>query len=170
MGAVGPLGHAKIARRRVALGCQQGRPVGRAGMSEPYQFLFAGGLSFFGTITLSLLTAPTDRNVLRNFYRTTRPFGWWKPLRDELPREQRELIARENRTDILTVPFGMLWQVTLFLLPMQLIIKEYSSFRHTLPLFLVGALGMYFFWWRPLNARSKLATPLPPEPDPSPTK
>jgi hypothetical protein len=59
-------------------------------------------------------------------------------------------IDRENRRDILTVPFALLWQVTLYLLPMQLVIKSYQAFFWTLPLFLIGLAGMYFFWWKPL--------------------
>ena len=121
-------------------------------MLEWNQLLVMGSLSFVGTIGGSLLTAPTPYAALKNFYRTTRPFGWWAPLRGEFVGEQRLAIDRENRRDLLTVPFALLWQVTLFLLPMQLVIKAYSSFWTTLPLFLVGISGMYWFWWRHLFA------------------
>ena len=49
-------------------------------MTEGWQFLTMGLLSFIGTIGGSLLTKPTDRDVLENFYKTTRPFGFWGPL------------------------------------------------------------------------------------------
>jgi len=123
-------------------------------MNEAVQFLIMITLSFGGTVVGSLLTAPTPMTVLRNFYRTTRPFGWWRPLRREFQGAARATIDRENRTDILAVPFALLWQVTLFLLPMQLVIKSYRSFWCTLPLFLVGLTGMYFFWWKPMQERS----------------
>ena len=97
--------------------------------------------------------APTPLAVVKNFYRTTRPFGWWGPLRDEFQGAARAAMDRENRQDLATVPFALLWQVTLFLLPMQLVIKSYDSFWCTLPLFLVGVAGLYHFWWRPLWAR-----------------
>jgi hypothetical protein len=60
--------------------------------------------------------------------------------------------------DIITVPFALLYQVTLFLLPMQLVIKSYGAFFYTLPLFLIGLTGMYFFWWRPLMKKEPLVT------------
>ncbi len=119
-------------------------------MPEWTQFVVMTSLSFVGTVGGSLLTAPTAALTLRNFYRTTRPFGWWGPLRGEFQGEQRVAIDTENRNDILTVPFALLWQVTLFLLPMQLVIKAYASFFMTLPLFLIGLAGMYWFWWRQL--------------------
>ena len=125
-------------------------------MVEWQQFLFMTGLSFLGTVGGSLLTAPTPLETLRHFYRTTRPFGWWRPLWNELEPGERAAWRKEHRNDILTVPFALLWQVTLFLLPMQLVIKSYDAFWKTLPFFLLALGGMYWFWWRNLPpARSQ---------------
>ncbi len=128
------------------------------GMLEWQQFLLMTSLSTLGTVAGSLLTAPTERGVLRHFYQTTRPFGWWRPLREELTPAIRATWAREHRNDILAVPFFLLAQVTLFLLPMQLVIHAYSSFAATLPLFLVGAGGVYWFFWRNLPPASNPGT------------
>lgn len=136
-------------------------------MGEISQFLFTAGLSFAGTIITSLVTAPTPMPVLRNFYRTTRPFGFWGPLKNEVTGEARSAMDHENRNDIIAVPFTLLWQVTLFLLPMQLVTKTYTAFWGTLPLFLLGAGGMYFFWWRPMMRR-EAGTAHADEPTPSP--
>ena len=119
-------------------------------MTEGWQFLTMGLLSFIGTIGGSLLTKPTDRDVLENFYKTTRPFGFWGPLKKTLPEDVRVKMDAENRNDILTIPFALLAQVTLFLLAMQLVIKAYSSIAWTLPLFLIGVIGLRIFWWKPL--------------------
>jgi Na+/proline symporter len=128
-------------------------------MPETTQFLVMTGLSFLGTIGGSLATQPTPKAVLVNFYRTTRPFGRWGPLRGEFQGAERAAIDRENRTDILTVPFALVWQVTLLLLPMQLVTKAYRSFWCTLPIFLVGLAGMYVFWWRPLMRKGGARLP-----------
>ena len=131
-------------------------------MPEWTQFAVMTTLSFVGTVGGSLWTEPTPAATLRHFYRTTRPFGWWAPLRGEFQGEERAAIDAENRHDILTVPFALLWQVTLFLLPMQLMIKAYTSFWMTLPLFLIGVAGMYWFWWRHLFALAVVErTPAP---------
>lgn len=146
-----------------AWGCVGGSVLGATGaisqrilmpeMGEVNQFLFTAGLSFVGTIVTSLITAPTPMSVLRHFYKTTRPFGFWAPLRSEVTGTAREAMDRENRNDILALPFTLLWQVTMFLLPMQLVTRTYTAFWATLPLFLVGAAGMYVFWWRPMAQR-----------------
>ncbi|MHB9035868.1 MAG: sodium:solute symporter family transporter [Armatimonadota bacterium] len=120
------------------------------GMVEWQQFIIMTTLSFAGTIGVSLRTVPTPMEKLTHFYKTTRPFGIWGPVKAMFSPEEVKHLTRENRNDIISVPFALLAQVTVFLLPMQLVIKAYSSFWQTLPLFLVGALGLYWFWWRNL--------------------
>jgi Na+/proline symporter len=119
-------------------------------MPEWESFVIMTSLSFIGTIGISLLTAPTPTPVLQNFFRTTRPFGAWGWLMRELPGAEQKALRKEHRNDILTVPFALLAQITLFLMPMQILVKTYGTFLRTLPLFLVGAVGLYFFWWRVL--------------------
>ena len=122
-------------------------------LPEWQQFVLMTALSFAGTVIGSLCFEPTPMANLRHFYRTTRPFGFWGPLKDEFTGEAAVAMKREHRNDILAVPFALLWQVTMFLLPMQLVIKSYTAFFYTLPLFLVGAAGLYRFWWNALPPR-----------------
>ena len=122
-------------------------------MPEWEQFVIMTCLSFAGTIVVSLLTEPTPRETLAHFYKSTRPFGFWKPLENEIQGDARTAMRREHLNDIVAVPFALLWQVTIFLLPMQLVIKSYTAFLYTLPLFLISAAGMYRFWWKALPPR-----------------
>ena len=113
-------------------------------------FLLMGSIGLAASILGTYLTRPTDRKVLENFYRSTRPFGLWGPLRKLLPIEQQMKVKRENRNDLLAVPFALAWQISLFLLPMELIIHNYRAFWITLPIFLVGLTGLYFLWYKKL--------------------
>ena len=63
-------------------------------------------------------------------------------------------MQREHTNDLLAIPFVLCWQVTLFLLPMQLMIRSYAAFRSTLVLFVIGMAGMYWFWYRHLPLRT----------------
>jgi hypothetical protein len=90
--------------------------------------------------------------VTEHFYLTTRPFGWWGPFRQRLPKLVRMEWAREHRNDIATVVIALVWQVCLFLLPMQVLTHNGKGIAVTLPLFLAGCVGLYFFWWRNLAA------------------
>jgi Na+/proline symporter len=127
-------------------------------MSELYQFGLMTGLSFAGTIGFSYMTAPTPMPILRNFYRTTRPFGWWGPLKADTEPGLLKKWQAEHRNDIISVPFVMTAQVTIFLMPMQIMIKSYSAFFMTLPIFIFAVIGTYWFWWRNLPPKSDPGT------------
>ena len=119
-------------------------------LPEQWQFvwltLFAGVCSIAGTY----LTKPTDRAVLENFYKITRPFGFWNPLLHILPDDVRVKMKREHFYDLLALPFTGVWLVTMFLMPMQLVIRQFKSFYITFALFIVCVFGMYFFWYKNL--------------------
>ena len=103
-----------------------------------------------GSIIGTFITGPTDRKVLENFYRTTRPFGFWKPLIGILDPEVRVAMLKEHRNDMLALPFTLAWQIALFMLPMQLIVRSYRAAVVTSVIFIVGLIGMYVFWYRNL--------------------
>ncbi len=114
------------------------------------QFVSILSMGLAGSILGTYLSRPTDRAVLEHFYKTTRPFGLWKPLKGVLPPDEHIAMKAEHRNDIMAVPFTLGWQVTLFLLPMQLIIHSYNAFFITLGIFLFCLGGMYIFWYRHL--------------------
>ena len=119
-------------------------------MSEPLQFMLMTGISLVGTIIGSLVTQPIPREVVKNFHLTTRPFGFWKPFWEELPLETRIAWAREHRNDIIASVIALVWQVCLFLTPMQLLVHNWHAFFMLLPVFLASCVGLYFFWWKNL--------------------
>jgi hypothetical protein len=119
-------------------------------LDESAQLLLVGGMGLLGAMAGTFLTHPVDDAVLANFYRVTRPMGIWGPFRRSLPPEESAKVSREHRNDALAAPFALLWHISLFLLPMQVIVRDYYSFAWTLVPFLVGASGMYLFWYRNL--------------------
>ncbi|MFC1509152.1 sodium:solute symporter [Candidatus Omnitrophota bacterium] len=119
-------------------------------LDERMQFTVITSLSLVGAVIGTYLTEPTDRHVLENFYRKTRPFGFWGPLKVILPENERQAMEREHFYDILSLPFALGWQITLFILPMQLVIGAYDAMPVTGAVFAVSLLGMYLFWYRKL--------------------
>lgn len=127
-------------------------------LSELIQFPLMTGISIVGTVGLSLMTPATPMNILKNFYVTTRPFGWWKPLRAQMEPTVLAEWDKEHKNDLLAVPFVMMTQITIFLLPMQLMIKTYTAFFITLPIFLVSLFGAYWFLWRNMPSKENPGT------------
>lgn len=121
------------------------------GMDERIQFLLGLTISLTGAIIGTYMTKPTDRKILENFYRVTRPFGLWGPFLHALDDKTRAATKREHRNDIISLPFALGWQITLFILPMQIIIKAWHSFAITFVVFLLCLGGLYIFWFRNLS-------------------
>lgn len=122
------------------------------GLDPRAQFGIMIGIGLAGSVLGTYLTQPADRKVLERFYRTTRPFGLWSPLKRAMPTRVRESMEREHRNDIISLPFALCWQATLFLLPMQLVIGAWKSFWITFGLFAISLVGLYWFWYRNLPA------------------
>lgn len=111
-----------------------------------WQFFTTIIIGLIGSIIGAYLTQPTERSVLEQFYRTTRPFGFWKPLEGVLPENLRYKTRREHFYDMVSLPFVLGWQITLFLLPMLLMVKNYQAFWTGLIVFLICLFGMWRFW------------------------
>lgn len=120
---------------------------------EWQQFIAVATVSLIATIAGTLLTQPTEDGIAMNFYRTTRPFGFWGPFKSRLNPAIRRDMEREHRNDIISAPFALGWQICLFFLPMQLMVGNYRQFLITLVIFLLCLAGMYFFWYRKLPER-----------------
>ncbi len=74
----------------------------------------------------TLATRPTDPAVLRDFYGTVRPFGWWGAVRLALPATER--LPREpfGRT-ALNVVLGMCTVCAIYVAPMYLVGHWYAE-------------------------------------------
>ncbi|MBK9121174.1 MAG: sodium:solute symporter [Phycisphaerales bacterium] len=117
-------------------------------------FVYLTTVGTVGALLGTFLWPPTPRVELERFYRMTRPFGWWRPLRQSLSAEARAAMTQEHRNDLLALPFVVTFHITLFLLPMLAIIHSWSMFRGTLVVFAAAGLGVYWFWYRNLPPAS----------------
>ena len=120
------------------------------------KFAFVAAFAFTATIIGCLLTKPTPMKTLVYFYKKTRPFGFWGPVRKYLNEEQLSYIDGENRRDAAALPFAFLYQVTLFLLPMLVVIHQTKMFLCILPVFVVSVIALYLLWYRNLRPDRKM--------------
>ncbi len=120
------------------------------GLSEVWQFVFVLVVGFVGSITATLLTKPTDPEVLKNMYLKTRPFGVWGHLKNTLNEEERAKMSREHRNDLMALPFAMVFQVSIFLAPMLFLIRNWPGFIGYFITGVIAFAGLYFIWYRNL--------------------
>jgi drug/metabolite transporter (DMT)-like permease len=113
-------------------------------------FLLTVSFGFAGSIIGTFLSPETPKTVLENFYKTTRPFGFWKPMKKLLTEQEREKMKKEYRNDLLALPFTVCWHISWLIWPMLLLIHNFKGFAGVAAICLVGLAGMYFFWYRNL--------------------
>lgn len=122
--------------------------------AELVGFVYLTLVGLAGAVIGTYLGKPTDAKVLEHFYRTTRPFGLWGPLKRRLSPEARAFTKREHVNDLVALPFTVGWQITLFLIPMQLMVRRFFAAGVTSVIFGICLIGMYVFWYRNLPPAS----------------
>jgi len=125
---------------------------------EYVAFSFASGTSFIAMVVATYATKPTEDSVLYEFYRTTRPFGFWAPVRGKIPSYVLEKVDKENRRDKISIFMAVPWQIVLFLMWMMVIMKRWDTFGYLLAILAVLSTGLYFCWFRHLSTEVKIET------------
>jgi len=124
-------------------------------LQEYILFLVPSICSFLGCIFGTFLTPATNLEVIDNFYRVTRPFGFWGVVSQNLPTNLQAKIQRENRRDIMATLIAIPWQLVLFLMGMMLMMKRWDNFGVLLLMFILLSIGLYFTWFKYLDKIQK---------------
>ncbi len=123
-------------------------------------FLIPSISSFMGCIIGTFLTKPTDLEVIDNFYKITRPFGFWGIVRKNLPANIQQKIHNENRRDILSTFIAIPWQLILFMLGITFMMKRWEIFGNLLLSFIMLSIALYFTWFKYLSKEVNLSNDL----------
>jgi Na+/proline symporter len=109
-------------------------------------------LSLAGSIIGSYAAPPTDMDTLKSFYRTVRPWGFWKPVHREVVRDDPDFVGNKNfRRNVLNIVLGMIAQLCLTLLPMYIVLELKLPLLINTALLLVIILILKKTWWNRLN-------------------
>lgn len=117
-----------------------------------YYFPILFLLSIVGCVAGTLLTPPTDVETLKQFYRTVRPWGVWKPIHELVVAEDPDFKANKRfGIDMLNVSLGILGQLCLTLLPMYLVLMQKGPLGIVLAIFVVIVIILKRTWWNRLE-------------------
>jgi Na+/proline symporter len=110
-----------------------------------FPFLFAA--CFFASIVGCLVTEAEDMAVIKEFYRKTRPWGFWKPVINELQRESPQLQANHNfALDSINVVIGIIWQSALAAFAIFLVTRNWIPFTASLGVIVVTSVILNYTW------------------------
>ena len=109
-------------------------------------------IQFIACIIGTYTAPPTDTPTLLNFYKTVRPWGFWKPIHEMAVAEDPTLKANKNLPiNIFNIALGIIGQILLMLLPMYLILNQWTGLGIVMTLTAVIFLIMKRTWWNRLK-------------------
>ena len=109
-------------------------------------------LSMAGCIIGTYAAPPTDMVVLKSFYTTVKPWGFWKPVYEVVKLEDPLFVANTRfKLDMFNVVLGIIAQLCLTILPMYLILKMQTPLLVTVAILVVIIIVLKRTWWNKLE-------------------
>ena len=114
----------------------------------PLLFVISLGASIAGTYTAE----PTDISVLKHFYKTVRPWGFWQPINDLVVADDPSFEANKNfKLDMFNVVLGIVAQLCLTVLPMYFVLGMNFPLVIDLGIMTVIIVILKRTWWDKLE-------------------
>jgi solute:Na+ symporter, SSS family len=111
-------------------------------------------ISLIGCLLGTLLTKPDDEEVLKEFYRRVRPWGFWGPVLKKVLAEDPSFKRNKDFSrDMFNIAVGIVWQVALVALPLYIVIHEYERAGIALATILATSAILKFTWYDHLAVR-----------------
>jgi len=120
------------------------------------QFLFYFPVLFLisiaGCLVGTYASPPTDREVLKHFYKTVRPWGFWRPIHELVLAEDPSFEGNKRfKLDMFNVVLGIVAQLCLTILPMYLVLWMKLPLIITVTLLAAIILVLKKTWWNKLE-------------------
>lgn len=115
-------------------------------------FMSVLGISTAASLAVCLLTRPDDEQVLKSFYRTVRPWGFWNPILEKLQAEDPSV--EKNRglpRDVLNLAVALVWQTSMVALPIYLVIQQWGRTALCVGIFAAASVVLKFTWYDHLD-------------------
>jgi len=111
-------------------------------------------MGLIGCFVGTLCTAPESDEVLMDFYRRVRPWGFWGPVLAKVLAEDPEFKRNKDFfRDMFNIAVGIVWQISLVALPIYIVIQEFNRAGLALAVVLVTSAILKFTWFDHLAVR-----------------
>ena len=118
-----------------------------------YYFPYLLALSLVGCFLGTFLSAPTDMETLKKFYKNVRPWGAWGPVRRLVETEDPGFRPNTNfGRDAINVIVGTVWQLGLVIAPFYLVLMQWNYLAATVALIAGTSFFLKKNWYNKLPA------------------
>jgi Na+/proline symporter len=109
-------------------------------------------ISLTGSILGTLLTEPEDDETLKSFYKSVRPWGFWKPVHKKVVLDDPSFEGnRDFWKDMFNIVVGIVWQTSLIAFPIFLVLREWPQFIIAIGIMIVTSVILKLSWWNKLK-------------------
>ena len=109
-------------------------------------------LSLAGSVVGTYAAIPTDMSTLLSFYKTVRPWGFWKPVHDEVVAQDPSFAGNKNfKINAFNILLGMVGQLCLTILPMYIVLWLKLPLFITVIILVTVMMILKKTWWNRLS-------------------
>jgi len=109
-------------------------------------------VSTLGSVLGCLLTPPDDMEVLKSFYRSVRPWGYWKPVLEEIRKEDPAFEPNKNfKRDMFNTVIGAIWQMSLIVMPVYLVLRDMKNMILAIAVIITTSVILKYNWYDKLE-------------------
>ena len=109
-------------------------------------------ISLAGCLVGTYTAPPTDETVLKQFYFTVKPWGFWKPIQQKVMAENPSFISNQKfGLDMFNVVLGIIAQLCLTVVPMYLVLWMKLPLLFTVIILAVIIFILKKTWWNKLE-------------------
>ncbi len=118
------------------------------GTNTLYAFPAIFAFSLLGSVAGTLLSRAEDEEVLKGFYKTVRPWGFWGPIRAKVMAEDPNFQPNQDLgRDVFNIVVGVIWQIVLVTLPIYLVLRQPSGIVVSLVILAITSITLKKTWF-----------------------
>ena len=105
-------------------------------------------IALAGSLLGTYFTPPDNEETLKKFYKQTRPWGFWGPIRDKVMAEDPTFKPNKDLgRDSFNVVVGIIWQMCLVIIPMYIIIRKMDGLFASLAVLAITSWLLKKYWY-----------------------
>lgn len=116
-----------------------------------YMFPVIFGFSIVGCLVGTYVKPLENREAVKEFYRRTRPWGFWGPIKREVMEENPDFVPNgDGKRDAINIVVGIVWQFSQVVIPIYFMIRENYQAMTWVIICIVTTWILKKNWWNKL--------------------
>ncbi len=104
--------------------------------------------SFIGCIIGTFLESLPNRNQVKRFYKQTRPWGFWGPIKQEVMAEDPTFVPNMHfKRDSFNIVVGIVWQMAQVVIPIYFMLRKDTEMVIWSAVLILTSYLLKKFWW-----------------------